>query len=61
MKYVECDCCGKRIYEGDKCYHKTYCTIYCSSNCMLIDQFYITSRKLDSDLVENCGKEFKEE
>ena len=60
-KFVECDNCGKKIYENDKCYNKTYCSIYCSSDCMLKDQFGIESEKLNNDLMENCGREFSEE
>ena len=61
MKYVECDYCGKHIHEGDKCYNDRYCTIYCSSECMLKDQFIISSQELNDSLIENCGREFKEE
>ena len=61
MKYVECDYCGKHIHEGDKCYNDRYCPIYRSPECMLKDQFRISSKELDDSLVEDCGIEFKEE
>ena len=35
-RYIECDNCGKRLYEGDVIHkHGGLCGIYCSSQCYL--------------------------
>lgn len=39
MRYVECNCCGKRIYEGDVAYYDGIGKALCSDECVL--KYYI--------------------
>ena len=53
-KYIECDCCGKRIEFGAEVYQlEPYCGLYCSPECFA-DSFADT-HILNDDLVENCA------
>lgn len=61
MKYVNCDYCDEKIYEGDICYNDITCGIYCSADCFVRAKFNTPRKILNSDLVEDCCTEFKEE
>jgi len=63
MKYIECNCCGKKIYFGENIiHHKMYCGIYCSNKCFLIA--LVPERcigTLNMEIAENCGIDIKED
>lgn len=57
MKYfVKCDCCGKKIYVGDKMYQTPgYCGIYCSLNCWTRFEANVEITALTVSEADNCG------
>ena len=53
MKYILCDCCGKKIYLGDQVYnYGDYCGSYCSAECFADTYADITDLTLSH--AENC-------
>lgn len=62
-RYIECDNCGKKIYEGDIIHkHEGLCGIYCSSQCYLESAPISYRRKMLTDEeVDLCGASWKED
>ena len=53
-KYIECDCCGKRIEFGATVYQfNGYCGLYCSPECFSDSQADI--HILDDELADDCA------
>ena len=56
VKYVKCDCCGRKIPMGsDVWYHRGYCGTYCSAECYA--DCYAEQDILDEELAEDNGCE----
>ena len=54
MKYIECDCCGRKITIGEEVWlHRGYCGIYCSAECYA--ESYGDCETLDEELIEDSG------
>ena len=63
LKYITCDCCGRRIHEGDDVYY-TSGIVYqcCSASClahMMIDvrRETLSDEYTERELIEWEGKE----
>lgn len=62
-RYITCDCCGEKIYEGSIVHkHEGLCGLYCSARCYLESApiNYKVTRLTDDD-VETTGAEWMEE
>lgn len=62
-RYITCDCCGEKIYEGSIVHkHEGLCALYCSARCYLESApiNYKVTRLTDDD-VETTGAEWVEE
>lgn len=52
VKYIKCDCCGKKIFFGDVIYfHHAHWGIYCSAECYA--KIEGVSDELDEILARN--------
>lgn len=63
LKYITCDCCGRRIHEGDDVYY-TSGIVYqcCSASCLAHMMIDVRSETLsdeytERELIEWEGKE----
>lgn len=62
IRYVNCECCNKKIKEGDLFYRFSgYCGIYCSPKCVAEQWFECSHSVLTDDEVENHQTKFKTE
>ena len=52
-KYIKCDCCGEKIFFGDRIYYMNgYCGTYCSADCFVC--MYGEYDELTEEHAENC-------
>jgi len=59
-RYVECDCCHKKIQEDDVFYsYGNFCGIYCSSECVIKAWVSCTQHILNDEEVRNHGRTFE--
>jgi hypothetical protein len=55
-KYVECDCCQKKIYLGEEAYfYDGLCGIFCSSECFC--DAHATVKVVTKYQASNCYHE----
>lgn len=52
-KYIKCDCCGTKIFFGDRIYYRDgYCGTYCSADCFVY--LFSDCDELTEEHAENC-------
>lgn len=61
-RFVLCDNCGKKIYEGSKCVVENgLIYICCSHSCLAHIRLNCVTKTMDNEMLESQGLEWEEE